>query len=352
MTNCNTMTRGNYLLRNAFWLLISMILFRCSVFIPLAGQTEADSEKILWGMAGVAVIAGVVLTLRKRRNTLSVATNVLFPYQIYALIAYWRYCPFQVKVFFIAAVTVFIWFFMTLAFRGFRPEEKNGAAIRKRLHHGLLGARTVFVLCLCAFIIPLGIRSFFGNELYQAQEAEPAPMEEWSVAGEMEELVKLKPDAWAKLDMQERLNVLDVLKNTELQHLGVYRKILLSSNKLEGNTLGYYSHNEKKIVIDVAHMQDSPVEKVVRTLLHECHHAYTHQQVELYQQLPDEYKKMLMFQSVQTIEKEYANYVNGNKDYEKYAAQLCESSADRYADEAAEQYYNAIFEYDNKEMKQ
>jgi len=349
MTNRNTMSKGRFLLSHAIWWPISLFLFRYFVFIPLEGRTEADSFELLRSAVAFAVCAGIFLTFKRRRNYLSVAINVLLPYEIYTLIACWNDFNVLIPIICFTALFFSVWFVISVIFRDIQQDENAAAVIRKRVAHAFLGARTIAVICLCALIVSLGICAFAENAPNSMQSQRGA--EEWSVTNKMEDLAKLEPKVWEKLDPQERLEVLSVLKNVDLQRMGVFYEVSLCAEELEETLNGVYMPGEKRIVIDAEHLQNSPAEEVARTLLHECHHVYTCLQVELYQQIPEEYKRMLMFSDVQTYENEYAHYVSSNEDYEAYAAQFCEISADCHAEEAAAIYYNMIWDYENKEME-
>ena len=121
----------------------------------------------------------------------------------------------------------------------------------------------------------------------------------------------------------------------------------MSADSLEENTLGCYIPNERKIVIDVTHLKNSPVDSVVKSLIHEVHHAYSRQQVEVYEQIPDKYKNMLMFYNAEIYKEEYENYIDGD-DFIGYERQYVERHANMHAEEAVKEYYEAIFEYENK----
>ena len=352
MTDNNSMEKIEYILSNIFWSFITMIWYRSLLFIPLNDYTVGTSKKVLWTLIATMVLIGMLITFKKRRNYLSLVINILFPFEIYAIASYLDFFNTWVKTTVIVASVLAFLFFSLVVFRKMSSRRKNKTLIiKKRLKHAFLGARTIAVICLCAFIIPMGVNAFVGRDLYQSNTGDTIVLneaEEWTIANNIDTVLKIKPDIWKTLSVEERLDVLSVLKNIEIRYLGINHEIHLSADNLEENTLGCYIPNERKIVIDITHLKNSSVNEVVHTLAHECHHAYSRQQVEVYKILPDEYKDMLMFYNAQLYEKEYANYIDGDDNYYGYATQYCERHADAYADDAVESYYEAIFKYETK----
>ena len=56
-------------------------------------MTVKQSKIILWISALVLVAFGYIITMKKRRNNLSLFTNILLPYELYAVVTYRTYLP-------------------------------------------------------------------------------------------------------------------------------------------------------------------------------------------------------------------------------------------------------------------
>lgn len=351
MSNNNSMGKIEYIFTSIFWVFITSFSYRTLLFVPLDGCTVGDSKKVLWTLVATMAVLGTIITFAKRRNYLSLVINILFPLEIYALVSYWSFFNTWAKATVAISGAIAFLFFAMVMLQKISPKRKNKAEIlKKRFIQALLGARTIGVVCLCAFIIPLGVNAFAGVDLYQTDDGDTIVLneaEEWTIANNIDTVMKIKPDIWKTLSIDERLETLSVIKNIEMRYLGINHEIHLSADNLEENTLGCYVPNERKIIIDVSHLKSSPVNEVVHTLAHECHHAYSRQQVEVYKIIPEEYKNMLMFYNAKIYAEEYANYDDGDN-YYTYAAQHCERHADIYADDAVESYYEAIFMYETK----
>lgn len=359
MTNYNSMRKWEYLLANVVWIFVAMVWFQPWVFIPLPDLSESTSKKILGVMIAVLVILGIIVTFKRRRNYLSVVVNVLLPYELYAMTAHWhRFGNWAGFTLLIATLLSCFFLFFVMLQRISPDVIRIRALLTKRLKHALLGVRVITVLCLCAFIFPLGVHSY--REMNKAYENPPQEekqestasyqSDKWTIAQNVELLMNIKPERWERLSVEERMETLEVIKNIEMRYLGVCHEVSLEAAPLDGNKLGCFYTGVNKIVIDAEHLQNGSASELLNTLTHECHHAYTRQQVEVYQKLPAEYKDMLLFHVIKTYEEEYANYVNGTEDYAAYKLQLIEKHARDYAEEAVEDYYRALSKYENSEV--
>lgn len=348
MTDNNTFGKIEYIFLNAFASAVSMLWYRILIFMPLDNYTAGGSKKVLWVLAALTVALGIIINFKNNRSFFSVIINVLLPYEVYAVISYWHYFGSWIKAILLASLLLSLVFFGGVVFRKLKSKN-TGAIIKRRVKYALAGVRIITALCLSMFIIPLSVSSFMGKDLYNASNGDTIVLnetDEWTIENNIDTVMKIKPDVWETLELNERLEVLSVLKNIEMRYLGINHEIYLSADNLNETTLGYYLHNEHKIVINIAHLKNSPVSEVVHTLAHECHHAYSQQQVEVYKIIPDEYKNMPMFYNAQVYENEYLNYVSGDKDYNKYAKQYCEAHANDYAKDAVKGYYVAIAKYE------
>ncbi len=339
MTDKNKMGKLEYVLFNIYFALVMMAVFRSRLFIPLKYHTAGSSKAVLWILIISMITLGILTTFKRRRNYLSVTVNVLLPFQVYSLIGYADTFSVWIKVT-LAAATAFsaIYLYLVLALRGNR---------RLNTRHVLLGVRTLAALGFCIFFVPIFVKSYVSGDLYSSKNSGAVisgESYEWNVVNNLDTLKKLESSVWKTLSYDERLEVLSVVKNIETKRLGINHEIYLTTGNLGTDTLGSYVDNEHKIIISLEHLNTSEPEEVVHTLVHECHHVYTRQQVELYESVPDEYKNMLMFEEVKEYQREYANYIDGSIDYDAYIRQLCETNANQYASVAVSFYYGVILE--------
>lgn len=347
----NTIGKFSYILANIYWVCISFICYQTVLFLPMDGYTANMSKLILWIIVITNVLLGIIFNLRNNRNYLSIIINILLPFEIYAILSYFVYFKKWTVITIVITAILSFGFALIIFFNNIPKGKFFSKPLFRLLKHIFLKTRVIVAICLCVFIIPLSMNSFLGRDLYEPKSSINVSTEnisEWTIANNMESILLIKPGSWDTLSIEQRLDVLVVLVNIERNYLGITSEIHLSADNLDENTLGCYISNDNKIKLNIVHLKNSPVAKVVHTLLHECYHSYTEQQIEVYNLIPEEYKNMLLFRNAQIYQEEYSNYIDGDDSYYEYASQYCEKHANAYADNAVESYYKAIFEYENK----
>ncbi len=349
MFDKNTMGKTEYILTNVFWVMVTMVAYNTMLFVPIEGLTVKISKIIIWAIELTFVSIGLLLTFKKRKNYLNVIVNVIFPLEIYALISYMPYFNIWVCITIVLAIICSLGFFLMVILNKKGDTITNESyRIFKKIKHGALGARTIASVCMLVLIIPLCINYFAGKNLFEVKNETNISSNKWTIANNIETVEKITPEIWDTLSVNEKLEVLKVIKNIEVNYLGINHELYLTAESLEEDILGTYVNNERKIIIDIEHLKNSQSSEVVRTLAHECHHAYTKQLVKFYQTVPEEYKNMLIFADVQKYEEEYDSYKEGTGDYKAYATQFCEKHAEKYAQEAVDAYFEAILKNNTK----
>ncbi len=348
----NTKTGFDYILENFF---LASALFPCYIyllFVSLGNLYRKTSIYLLVAIVFLFVVLGIIISYRKNRNNLTLFLNVSFPYQLYAIISYWDYFNVWAKITTTVTLTLSTIFMLLALFTRKLPENKNPLKILSlRFKRAFSGTRVIAALCLSTFIVPLLINSLFGGYLLKSKNDTSnisAPANDWSqwtVENNMDTILKLQPEIWQTLTFNQRLDVLTVIKNIETNKLGINCHIDLTANNMEETLLGYYDSKNKKITINIEHIKTSPVKEVLNSVIHECHHALSHRQVEVLQFVPDEYEDMEMFLDALIYQIEYSDYVSGEESYEKYNSQFCEMDADSYAGQRVHAYYLKISDY-------
>lgn len=347
MTDKNTMNTRAYIITNLFWLFILSVIYQSMLFLPLKYHDEWSSRLVLRFLTVIITTLGVFLTVRKRRNYLSVAVNTLLPFQIYSLVSYSDYCSGLARATLIVSVVLSLAYFtLVVVMRGKR--ELDPALIK----HGLLGVRTVVTLCFCIFLVPIFLKTGVGDGLYVAKSetaVEKNGIVDDNIMKNLETIRKLDVDVWCTLSVDERLDVLSVFKDIESRRLGINHEIILAADNIEVNTLGSYYYTDKRIVISLDHLKNSGSRSVLHTLFHEIFHAYTIKQVLLYESISDEFKDMAMFEDIRKYCDEYANYIDGTVDYSGYEEQLCEIASNEFAEERVSFYYGLLIDVEREE---
>ena len=85
--------------------------------------------------------------------------------------------------------------------------------------------------------------------------------------------------------------------------------------------------------------------EVLNTCLHEAFHSYQYRLIDAYNSTDEDVKSLRMYKRAVSYIEEFSNYIDGNKDFNGYYEQLCETDARNYAEDAVEDYYNKIYKY-------
>lgn len=202
---------------------------------------------------------------------------------------------------------------------------------------GIFKCGVVFVLVVLEVIgVSLDLASDFILENVLGRSEEHADYSEYDEYYLDEGLIKVYGN-WDEASYQEKTRFLEVIKNMELNNLGVLYKVDLiykELDELEGN----YSHFEKTITIDKDLIEEH-VLNVINTVAHECYHAYEHQCVDLYESLDENHKQLTLFENVEIYKNEFDNYISSKENYEKYYGQQVEIDSRCYASERVDYYF-------------
>lgn len=335
-----------------WWSILIEVLILAAIFHfcfePLNGMSLNGSIWLLVIGIGFFTIVGVLMSSSKGRNWTNAVMNSLLPACIYcALMVAPRFAIWYKGIAVITFISAVLIFLMIVCRRlPHKCRADRGEIIKKRIVSGLFSVRVVVVALLVFCLLVTGIGSWV--ESISANNA-AADMEQWTMRNNKEAVLKLRSEVWDSLSVDERLEVMEVVKNIEMRYLGVQRDIDVEVGELDEFVLGAYRLRENKIIISESHIKHASSYDVLHTLIHECHHAYTNEQVEALMCLPESYRSLRVFNAIRVYKEEYSDYTGGGEDYLEYCMQLCELEAEKYAEESVEEYCVAIEEYE-KEM--
>ena len=154
----------------------------------------------------------------------------------------------------------------------------------------------------------------------------------------------LEGEIWGTLSIQEKVDLLQIICDYECKYvLGCEPVVVYSGLTSRESVCGEFSSRTRSIVISEQYLQNSDVEDVVETALHETRHAYQHSLVEMYfsleTQIKDEYKNLFPFQQAKSFAEEFEDYCTGDEDFNKYHAQSVEKDSREWAEQRVEEYY-------------
>lgn len=328
------------------WLLYRSWLFRC-----LPGWTYARSMGFLVGMQVLLLLLSGVLFRRHRTGGVRRAA-LLLPVGVYTLLAYqpsvdWRWWGPLAG----SAVLAVVYTVLCVGRKVPDPARK-GVIIKRRLYR--CGWVSWELLGVGAAVLVVGL---LGNLLFGVTllPSTVKPVVGISTEGEsqtmkvkLKDLVHLDPDVWETLTSQEKLDTLQVVANIEAHELGLPQELRVGGALLDESTLAEYEEQTHTVSISMDHLENSSAPYVLRSVLHECYHAYQQRLVDAYEDLTDPALRQLkVFRDAAQYAKEFADYKDIDEDdeesYYAYYTQACETDARSYAEDHLYDYYDLLY---------
>lgn len=351
--NVNTMSKRFFLMLQLFLSVCIAFLFRRICFSCLLNRNVSTSLIVYWGIVVFLTGGGCLLSYKRQRNGFSVMANAVIPVGVYVVLCYGRYfTPVYWILLGIGALLIAVFGVAVFLKRTGKPLSQ---VLKRRLARFLYGAKNIAAVFMAIITLLVGITTLLQIPMYKTSidpsVSDDGP-EEWTIKSQMDSVSKLAPDVWGTLSLEERQEVLGVVRNIETAYLGLTQPVDLGFSVLKPYELGEHSHSLHQITLDLRHLDEDAPERVLHTLFHEMYHAYEHEQVEMLAYVPDEYQDLLLFTSIHKYKDELAAYVDGAEDYDAYEKQTLEVMANRYADYMVTAYYNQIEEFNDNAAEQ
>ncbi len=327
----NTMDSIEYIQNYAFAGEMCLLAYYYTVFVSLQGCTAPQSLLIL----EVALLCGLVVDLlpvfRIPKCGWSIITTMFFLLGGYTFVTYYRNNPVLYLGVLAAAVVMAI-----------------GYAVWKFPRRSSMGVKAVaavagifFILCSAAIkYIPQA-----ENVLYKTVYTDADALD-----AHIEELQRLKPESYAALTVDEKIQLLQMVADIEGRYLGLDTRIRIGCSDLKEDVLGYYKDSTKEIQIDTEYLDSEPRE-VICLLCHEMYHAAQQQYARIYDKLSQDEKKSYFLTEAAEYAEELKHYKNGEEggahEYFSYYTQTLEREARAYGLVSTEQIFQRIDEEDD-----
>lgn len=173
----------------------------------------------------------------------------------------------------------------------------------------------------------------------EEQEAESEEKDTESIPTVLEGI-----DKWDNKGKEEKERIIRAVALLEKEHFGIPDNIaiVITTEKLEDGLYGYYEHRTKTISVNFEYLNESNLDDVLKTILHEIHHAYVYYIVSTIDFSDDNVKTNLYYQKAREWKENTRNYISSEQGYEKYKNQPIEVDARAYAEERVEYYLKMI----------
>lgn len=355
MNDRNEVSKLHYAFFNVFWGAFGIYCFYITMFLRWPNQSILTSKIIFFSLLFIFIIAGFSITMKRRRNDVSIAINVLLPLEIYAFVTFFAFYKHAIITLGIISASLALAFSIAVICRCQRKKE-NRVSVWKQIRHCILGSRTIIVSCMATLLCVIFFSCLFGDNILtsnvsfsESDMSQSDVYEEvsgpWTIANNIDTIMLLEEDNWGKLSPEEKLDVLGVVKNIEIQYLGINHDIALVCGVTDVNLDGSYNSDEAVITLNACELTTSTAHDVVNTICHECYHAYERQMISLYNDTAAEYRNMLLFKPALTYSKEFENYVQADENFYNYFCMQVEADSRKYAAEGVEDYYKKIEMY-------
>lgn len=331
MRSKNTMGKLEYLMDNLYWFLLGLFWYRSTLFCRIPGVPMTKSFWILMGFGLGCMAVGTALTWKRRRNYLSILVNVLVPFEIYSLLT--LHNGWMLWLCAGAAVLSALWFFWVLWMN--RRQKGTAAPV---VRHGLMGSRTVFACVLALCWIPLLLSGVQEEETVSDAASTAVENRMEAMDARRETIGLFQEDAWQRLSRQEKLEALQTVADIEAGYLGLPHSLTVCAKELGQTVAGCYSDSAHEIHVNLSLLDHGDSLRLVQTVCHESYHAYQRRLCDAWQTAAPEYQNMLCFAQAPQFASDFANYIDGEEDYEGYKNQSCEETAREYALSAAAEY--------------
>lgn len=343
----NTMDSIDYIQNYAFAGEMCLLAYYYTVFVSLQGYTVTQSLLFLEAALLCGLVVDLLPVLRIVRNGWSILATMFFLLGGYTFVTYYRNNPgLYLGILAVAAVVTIgypVWVFT----RKKNAEAERQKRFRIRMRNSSMGVKAVaavagifFILCSAAIkYIPQA-----ENVLYKTVYTDADALE-----AHIEELQSLKPENYATLTVDEKIQLLQVVADIEGRYLGLDTRITVGCSELKEDVLGYYKDSTKEIQIDTEYLDSEPRE-VISLLCHEMYHAAQHEYARIYDKLSQDEKKSYFLTEAAEYAEELKHYKNGEEggvhEYFAYYTQTLEREARAYGLVSAEQIFDRIEEGD------
>ena len=347
MNNKNTMSLSSYIFEHLYWGFFVSVWYRCLLFRSIKHLTLQQSKLVFWGILLVSVVAGFLITHKRRRNSLSVCVNYLLALEIYTLLTYSNVLTRQIYAglaFTVALSTAYI--FMVAGSEITNPRRK-ARIILNRIKACILGTRTITACSMSLVVIPLAASVLLGWAFTGSSVSATLNKNDntWTISNNIEQICGFYEDNWDKLSDREKTSAMQVVANIESRYLGLPHELNVAVIPLDEFTLGEYDDKTHTIRVNLSHFESDSPSEILNTLCHEAYHAYQHRLCDAYDSVSEEYRTLIDLSVAGAYKKEFSSYTSGEDDFSRYYFQQCEHDARKYAYDSADDYLSRIYDH-------
>ena len=251
-----------------FWAVLSMLWYKITLFRCWTNMSYEESQKILWGILIVMVILGAFI-IGYGNNEWTTFKTLAIAYGSYTILTYGEVIRGRVNVILGISIIIASVLAVMIVFRKIRPGWNKRRIIRKRFRKCIyvycssigIGMEILLFTMICSLV--------FGNSLFQPsiKSTNADTLEEQTIANNMETLLFLQEEEWKKLNIEEKLDIMQTVANIEASYLGLPNELNVAVGNFEETKLGVYQDEIHTIYINLSHLEyDSAQSICIRRL--------------------------------------------------------------------------------------
>lgn len=343
MKDRSTVGTADFLLQSLFTGFIVVLLYNSMVFKNLPGYTTNKSKIILCIAWVLYVIFGTFVIFRKNKKYGASFCCALIPLGIYTIISYRKVLYVRIIVIMIITGVVFFLLCVSILSCKIKRRRHRKRIIKNRIIRCIyLGHYMTAIGTSVIMASIVGTIMFRGGILVSDIKAEPGNYKSATnvIQTNIDKLHGLHSEEWYQLSVQERLDVMQILANTEAQILGLPVELNVVADNLNDYTWGQYSEETHTISINADVLEKESAERLIDICCHEAYHAYQYRLIDLYRSASDEQKNFRLFGRVVQYIWEFQNYKRDTT--REYYDQACEEDARLYSQEEVMMYTRAL----------
>lgn len=314
-----------------------MYVYYNTIFKVVPQLSLQQSRRLLWGLFWGWTAVSMYISWVGRHNILQALLSTFVPVGIYTMIAY--YPLYRLNILILLGILVALGTgYVILTLLLWRRQASTGRMLRTmapRLR-SLVG-----VVMACMVIVTFSVRAYGGGVM---QSHVTAVRDDSGLEEQQAMLLKLDERVWIGLRASEKLDVLQVVANLEASALGLAHELNVQADNMDdARVLAHYREHMHQISINGDHLEEASSMEMLEAILHESYHAYEHQLVRLYETLDPDMQQLYTFQRVAVYRAEFASYVDGTEDMQRYSQQLVEQDSQKYARSAIKAYQRLVY---------
>lgn len=290
----NNMTRKEYIKEHIIWSLLVFLWFRNLLFrcIPHFTYTESLLGFVILSVIVMAIC--IALTWNRNRNYQNLIENIILCWGVFVCITYMNLYRTRIVYVVIATAVISLLLSILVLFKRIRRRDKRNLIIKHRVENVAILWKRNSAIASLVIMLPVATSSLlYGTVLNSKAEVVKVYGDEHSLKANIEVISDIEPSRWETLSIESKLLVAEKIINCQARYYGLSHEILVGTDDLPTGTLAYYRDSTHQVVIDLEHLKNAYSYEVLETLIHEVHHAYQHDQVDLYLNLDKEDRNLI-----------------------------------------------------------